>query len=1829
MADDSVQLNFERDVLFSELQKMLDFAKTDIKQFKCRISDVAALKKDFTRVQNKIEKFQIKKGSFDAEKEKQSRERFNLLFYDIKVIVDDLKQKENVAKLSKNSTFNQSFEPHPKIKLPALALPDFHGDPVTWNSFHDIFTSIVHSNAMLTDIEKFRYLLVSVHGEPLNLIRSIPLTADNYLTAYESLQHRYSNKRIIATKHLDKILDMENMSDRPFLCERGIRNIVNTVQENLSALRVMKFPIEEWSFILLNVLLRKLSSYVRKRFEQSLEMASDIPKLSDLLDFLEKELATNEIMSSSAGLTTERHQSQNSWRGNPRPHTSMQMGQPKQYAGTARTQAAVASNTPRSLHTFCTSNSKEESKRVMKCFYCKSAVHLLSGCEDFIKLNELDRSNFIHINKICKNCLISGHTVATCRSRFNCKHCAERHHSILHNDKVQSKISEKIIQSDAPAFAPTTAALSCAAASSAPLQAGNCSEPYCVLLATALVDVRQIGSTCVQASTIRALIDPGSQTSLMTEACVQRLGLTRHHSGASISISGVGNGEPLRTRGTVYCDVFPRNKLQPKLNIKCYVIPNITNYEPNFSSLDYSILPHIHNLSLADHEYYKSTRSVELLLGADYSDGILLQDNIVGPRGTPVAINSIFGYLLSGRVSSKISPQSPNVCLTSFHSETDLQKFWELESVPETKLLSPDELLCESIFVETHTRDPSGRYTVALPFKPDAERLGDSREIALSRFHKLEGRLMRNPSLRLDYQKCLQEYLDLGHMELVPSEEVLPTSALPHLPQPYGMQHDTTSIPRPSDEIVQTSEVPHSPQHYVERSVTSTSSDEVLQTSENYYLPHHCVVRRDATTTKTRVVFDASCKTTNGRSLNDNLLTGQKLQQDIVLVLLKFRIHEVVFTADIKMMYRFISVRECDRDYQLILWRPSQDQPISTYRLTTVTFGVSAAPYLALRTLRQLAYDEGEKYPLARRAILSDVFVDDAVTGANSVHDALALQRELIQLCQAGGFQLRKWSSNHPALLSSVIAEEGTSQQEALVLSSLEDDTTVKVLGLKWTPKSDNFTYDIHVGDRKECTKRFILSEISKIFDPLGFLSPITIFAKIMIQSLWLAHTGWDERPPQLIIDTWERFVSELPGLSSISLPRHILQKNKSVQIHGFSDASEKAYSACVYIRLITNDGQVQTHLVIAKTKVAPVKRLSVPRLELLGAHILSKLIQLVFDTYKEYVKFEEVYAWCDSSIVIAWLRSSSHEWRTFVSNRITLILSHVPASRWRHVRSADNPADAASRGVLPSELNAALWFDGPPWLKLPETEWPQLLPDYSTKEERRSNTQVLIASEKENVSIQFLCKFSQLGKLLRVVSYMFRFFNKCKKIKKNSYNTNFISCEESNFALERLILLTQQEVFQKDIKQLNSNMPCSTNIQKLKPFLDPVGLLRVGGRIERANLDFNAKHQIILPKDNFLTDLVIDHYHVINLHVGPQTLQYALSQRYWILSARNAVRKRTRRCVRCFRARPTNTTPPMAALPKVRVRPARPFLQVGVDYAGYFQTRTNRLRNSKIYKTYVCVFVCLSSKAIHLELVPDLTTQAFLAALRRMVARRGICSDIYSDCGRNFVGCNKYLKELISFLNDHKTEIQASSAAANIRWHFLPPYSPHMGGIWETNVKSFKQHLHRVVGSQILTYDEFNTLLCQIEAVLNSRPLSTISNDSSDPLPITPAHFLIGEPLTSLPEYDFAEENPNRLQRWQLLQQMVQHYWKRWSREYLHQLQQRGKWFHNTTTPLAEGSMVLIHSDSLPPTQWQYGRVLRLHKGIDNEIRVVTLRVGNSTTQRAVAKVYPLPIEQ
>ncbi|XP_043259052.1 uncharacterized protein LOC122401157 [Colletes gigas] len=314
-----------------------------------------------------------------------------------------------------------------------------------------------------------------------------------------------------------------------------------------------------------------------------------------------------------------------------------------------------------------------------------------------------------------------------------------------------------------------------------------------------------------------------------------------------------------------------------------------------------------------------------------------------------------------------------------------------------------------------------------------------------------------------------------------------------------------------------------------------------------------------------------------------------------------------------------------------------------------------------------------------------------------------------------------------------------------------------------------------------------------------------------------------------------------------------------------------------------------------------------------------------------------------------------------------------------------------------------------------------------------------------------------------------------------------------------------------------------------------------------------------------------------------------------------------------------------MGALPAPRVSECRPFYNCGVDYCGPFHIKEKRFRNRNRLKIYVAVFICFATKAVHLEVVGDMTTEAFIAALKRFVARRGICRNIYSDNGTNFVGASNEMAEVHQTLEKDE-RVQRFLADKEVSWHFIPALSPNFGGLWEAAVKSFKHHVKRVVGDELFTFEQFNTFAIEVEAILNSRPLTPLSSDPNDPSALTPAHFLIGTSLTSIPETDFSNLPSNRLSNWQHIQKVKQDFWTRWHKEYIHQLNVRTRWIKGSHE-IKEGSLIILKDDHFPPLQWHLGRVEKVHPGADNIIRAVTVRTNQCTYRRNVKQLALLPI--
>jgi len=662
--------------------------------------------------------------------------------------------------------------------------------------------------------------------------------------------------------------------------------------------------------------------------------------------------------------------------------------------------------------------------------------HYIAHCPQYISKSVQQRIAIINKHKLCYNCLGS-HKASSCRITKRCQKCAHKHHTTIH----QKNNSKNNNSSSATSTSENPSSVESKPAETHVLHSAINQNPICscILLATAQVLVTAANG---EETKTRALIDQGSEISLVSERIVQLLHLNRNRS--SISLIGVGGKRANQTKGSTSFTIRSYFNSNSEITISAHILPKLTSSIPSFNVRN-NDWPHLKGLTFADPNF-SSPGPIDIILGADVYSQIIEDGIIKGDSHSPIAQRTKFGWIISGPVNGNFSITSSQ----EYHISVDknlydlLQSFWKLEEVSSssTASLSTDEQECEQHYKLTHSRDQEGRYIVRLPFKQSATQLGDSRSKALRIFSNQSKRFANDPKYAHAYSEFLNEYERLGHMRLVSDLEAEPKLM--------------------------------------------------------YYLPHHGVIRETSLTTKLRVVFNGSSRTSTGVSLNDLLHTGSKLQVDVFDVLIWFRQFRYVFSSDIEKMYRQINVHHEDWNFQRIFWI-NQEKNLVSYYLTTVTYGLACAPFLALRTLAQLIEDEGKKYPLAIPSLTKGRYVDDIFGGADSISQAQEIIHQLNSLCMAGGFPLQKWISNHPAILEFISPEKQTKS----ISLHFEKSSLTHVLGLSYNTSTDAFHFSFESSTPPTITKRIILSTIAKIFDPLGFLAPVVITAKIFIQELW------------------------------------------------------------------------------------------------------------------------------------------------------------------------------------------------------------------------------------------------------------------------------------------------------------------------------------------------------------------------------------------------------------------------------------------------------------------------------------------------------------------------------------------------------------------------------------------------------------------------------------------------------------------------------------------------------------------------------------------------------
>ncbi|XP_076060326.1 uncharacterized protein LOC143036654 [Oratosquilla oratoria] len=946
-------------------------------------------------------------------------------------------------------------------------------------------------------------------------------------------------------------------------------------------------------------------------------------------------------------------------------------------------------------------------------------------------------------------------------------------------------------------------------------------------------------------------------------------------------------------------------------------------------------------------------------------------------------------------------------------------------------------------FVESGCRQMNnGKYEIPLPMTDKPRIVPNSEPMAVKRLQQLK-RKFKDHEYYKQYKQFMTNLLEKGYAEEVPKYEVSNQQAwyVPH----FGVQHPT---------------------------------------------------KRD----KVRVVFDCAARV-NDLSLNDLLRQGPDINNLLLGVLLRFRLGLYACTADIETMYYQVKVPEDDRNYLRFLWWKDGHigSEIVKLRMTSHPFGASCSPSIANYALKRVVQDHGSQFHKSvSEIVLNNFYVDDMLVSSDDINELIDNCNNVIDLCSKGGFNLTKFNSNSREVLKNILKDKCSDNIEKFI----EDEEVVqKTLGLNWSLGKDEMSISINI-DEIPRTKRELLAVIGKIYDPLGMVAPVVLEGRVLLQELFRNGIGWDctlSEKDQGLINVWMSRVNKLK-LYSIDrcTKKGITSKVEAIECHIFCDSSEIAYGSVVYLRYKHIDGTIQCSFMLGKAKVAPLKSITIPRLELVAATLAIKLKCVIVRELP--LKLTQIYIWTDSTTVLKYLHNDHLRFKTFVANRVSQIRENSEDVCWMYVSSRDNPADDVTRMRQTSR-----WSEGPAFLSQNEEIWPVQQQinkeDFSNLEIKRvMKVEVKpIQGHTVDVMSRLVCHYSSWFKLLRACSYLILFV---RHLQRKGVSIIELNVQLMEVAEERVIKFVQNCYFAKEIVCLSKNDPInlSSSIRKLKPMLLN-GILRVGGRLINLELPLDMKHPVILPHEHHVTSLIIQHYHMKVGHMGRQAVLNQLRQKYWVIKGNSAVRKVLSKCVSCRRFKSSTITQEMAALPVDRANVnQKPFFVTGVDCFGPFFVKRARSR----VKRYGIIFTCLSIRAIHLEILHDLTAESMINAFTRFMSRRGTVSKLISDHGTNFIGANKVLKD-----NLIMRHIGNELTKRGVDWVFTPPGGSHYGGVFERMIGLVRRVLEVVIGSQTLSDDSLSTFFCEVESIINSRPLTVVSNDVNDLCPITPNSLL------------------------------------------------------------------------------------------------------------------------
>ena len=787
-----------------------------------------------------------------------------------------------------------------------------------------------------------------------------------------------------------------------------------------------------------------------------------------------------------------------------------------------------------------------------------------------------------------------------------------------------------------------------------------------------------------------------------------------------------------------------------------------------------------------------------------------------------------------------------------------------------------------------------------------------------------------------------------------------------------------------------------------------------------------------------------------------------------------------------------------------------------------------------------------------------------------------------------------------------------------------------RALGIYWHVEDDAFGFDVDVSRLSAMphTRRGILSVIASIYDPLGVISPFIMMTKIVLQELSRMQIKWDEKIPHMLQKTWNKWLQYLPLLSTFKIRRCLkspsLGRVAHVELHHFADASERGYGTASYIRIIDVSGRIECSLLGSKSRLAPIRSISIPRLELSAAVLAVRVNHSMIRAL--CASIDRVFFWTDSTAVLRYIRNTTSRFHVFVANRLAVIHDGSDPEQWHHVRSEDNPADYVSRGqVGPNFVNNSQWKDGPRFLWLTKnikttyTDDLALLEDDSeVKRTSRAVCSLQVVSDELHPIRRLINYYSSCGRLTRAIAWLLRLKVYLRGKSDTQHHDMRIGSLHNLTEAEHIVLKHEQEcVFGQDrLEVLVGHLRKGSGVIRLDPEIRDE-LLCIGGRLRNSDLDISMKHPILLPAKGKVTELLIQAVHEKVGHGGRQHVLSELRKQFWVIKGNSAVRRVLARCFRCRRICRQPEKQKMANLPHDRVSAFDPpFTNTGTDLFGPFFVSRGRSQ----VKKYGVIFSCLSTRAVHIEVACSLSTDSFICAFRRFLARRGSVKIIRSDQGTNLVGAKRELDRELRHLADHSAEVTTEMQRKKVQWILNPPQASNFGGAWERMIRSVRKILDFLIYLQKLTDETLQTFLCEVEYILNSRPLMPVSADPRDLNPLTPNDILLPRAVT-MPAGLFREKDLHSKKLWRQAQYLADQFWVQWRTEYAPLLQERTRQRPRPNISVGDVVVLLIILCQ-GRGQWPFALVKSLRVSSDGLVRSANVERNGKSTRRPVNKM-------